>query len=275
MIVVTGATGNVGSALVRLLADAGEKVRAVSRRITPKEVPQGAVAHRADLRESSQLGPALDGAEALFLLTPPELLDAPHSLRAAVARARELGVRRIVLLSSQGVGTGRHPDVFERQVIESGLDWTILRPGAFHPNALQWAPSIRAERLARAPFAEVALPSVDPIDIAAVAAPALSTDRHAGRTYALTGPEAVTPRERVELIAAALGEPVGFVEQSEAEARSELLAFMPAEAVEGTLSVLGHPAGEEQQVSPAVAEVLGRPARSFAVWAQQHVEAFR
>jgi uncharacterized protein YbjT (DUF2867 family) len=264
MIVVTGATGNVGQGLVRALTSAGEQVREVSR--TAPEWP-------ADLAEPASLRGALEGADALFLLVAG---DAPHDI---LDLARTSGVRRIVLLSSQGAGTRpelyRHPAGFEDAVRGSGLEWTILRPGGFHSNAYAWAETVRSARTVAAPFGDVALPSVDPGDIAEVAAVTLREQGHAGQAYALTGPAAISPRERAEAIGAALGTPVRFVEQTREEARTQMLRFMPEPVVAATLTVLGTPSAVEQEVSPAVRNLLGRPPRPFADWAARNAAAFR
>ncbi|NUP04272.1 MAG: NAD(P)H-binding protein [Nonomuraea sp.] len=270
MIVVTGATGNVGSRLVALLAEAGERVTAVSRR--PAEPVAGVRHVQADLADPAGLKEAFDGADALFLLVagddPQAILDA----------AREGGVRRVVLLSSQGAGTRpesyRHPVAFEEAVRASGLDWTVLRPGGFHTNAYAWAEPVRAGRIAPAPFGDVGLPTIDPADIAEVAAAVLREDGHAGRTYVLTGPAPTTPRERAAAIGAALGEPVRFVEQTREEARAQMLGFMPEPVAEGTLAILGAPLDAERQVSPDVERVLGRAPRTFADWAARNAAVF-
>ncbi len=271
MFVVTGATGNVGRELVRALVEAGEQVTAVSRR--PGQLPAGVRHVPADLADPQSLRTALDGATALFLLVagekPAEILDL----------ARSAGVRRVVLLSSQGAGTRprvyRHPVAFEEAVRASGLDWTILRSGGLDSNAFAWAGTVRADRTAAAPFGDVGLPTVDPADVAEVAAAVLREDGHAGRTYELTGPAAVTPRERAAAIGEALGTPVRFVEQTREEARAQLLAFMPEPVVEGTLAILGLPLPAEQVPGPDIERVLGRAPRTFADWAARNAPAFR
>ncbi|MFI0085336.1 NAD(P)H-binding protein [Streptomyces bobili] len=281
MIVVTGATGNTGRELVRVLAAAGEPVTATSRNISDAEVPDGVRTVRADLTDAESLRPVLDGADALFLqdggtsahlLSPRDLLDA----------AKAGGVGRVVLLSSQGVATrpeseshGGLARAVEDAVRESGLEWTILRPGGFHSNAFAWVEPVRAHRTVAAPFGDVGLPTVDPADIAEVAAVALREDGHAGAVYELTGPAPTTPRERAEAIGAALGEPVRFTEQSRDEARAQMLAFMPEPVVDTTLAILGDPTPAELRVSPDVERVLGRSPRPFADWARRHVAAFR
>lgn len=273
MIVVTGATGNVGRALVRLLDKEGVAVTAVARHIDEAQVPPGVRAVAADLAEPDGLRGAFEGAEALFLLTagerPYDILDV----------AKAAGVRKVVLVSSQGAGTRpevyAQPRQFEAAVRESGLDWTILRPGGLDSNAFAWAESIRAERTAAAPFGDVGLPFADPDDVAEVAATVLRDDAHTGATYVLTGPALTTPRARAAAIAAALGEPVTFTEQSRAEAHELMARFMPLPLVEGTLTVLGTPTEEEQRVSPDVERVLGRAPGTFAAWAERNAVAFR
>ncbi len=264
MIMVVGATGNVGAPLVRMLAEAGEEVTAVSRRITA--APPGVVVRQGELA-------SLDfaGASAAYLMVSGAFV----ALDAVLARAEAAGVRRVVVLSSQGVATGRHPAVLEDSVRRSGLEWTLLQPGAFASNTLQWAESVRTSREVVAPFGDVALPVVDPEDIAAVAAAALREDGHAGKSYVLTGPAAITPREQAALIGSAVGEPVRFVPQTREEARAMMLNFMPAEVADVTLDVLGAPTPAEQEVSPDVQQVLGRPPRPFAEWASRFAGAFK
>ncbi|MFE9604046.1 SDR family oxidoreductase [Streptomyces hokutonensis] len=267
MIVVTGATGNVGRTLVRILTEDGVPVTAVARNIAGP----GTVA--ADLAEPESLRGVFEDADALFLLAagerPYDVLDV----------AKAAGVRKVVLVSSQGAGTRpevyAQPRQFEAAVRESGLDWTILRPGGLDSNAFAWAESIRARRTAAAPFGDVGLPFVDPDDVAAVAAAVLRDERHAGATYTLTGPAPTTPRARAAAIARALGEPLTFTEQSRAEAYDLMARFMPLPVVEGTLAILGEPTEEEQRVSPDAERVLGRAPGTFAAWAERNAAAFR
>ncbi|WIY02181.1 NAD(P)H-binding protein [Amycolatopsis mongoliensis] len=259
MIVVTGATGNVGQPLVQALESAGEQVRAVSRR---GPFP-------GDLSDAASLRPAFEGASAVFLLLPPDFRGPLEPV------LEQVGGARVVLLSSQGVGTGRHPAFFEDAVRGSGLEWTVLRPGGFASNAVQWAESVRSSRTLSAPFGDVGLPVIDPSDIASVAAAALLDSSHGGRTYELTGPAPVTPREQAAAIGEALGEPVRFVPQTREEAFSAMSGFMPAQVAEATLDILGAPSPAEQRVSPDVSRVLGRPPRPFSEWAARNAAVFK
>ncbi|MFI1581120.1 NAD(P)H-binding protein [Embleya sp. NPDC020630] len=281
MIVITGATGNIGRALVGQLAAAGEDVVAVSRRPQLTDLPNGVRHARADVGDSASMRPVLNGADALFVLLAGELNAHGESPDNLVGAAADAGVGRIVLVSSQ-LNTTRpqapsHARLraFEAAVRTSGTDFTILRPGAFASNAFAWAESVRGKRTVFAPFGDSALPVVDPADIADTAAVVLREDGHAGRTYELTGPEAITPRRQVEVISAALGEPVAFVELSREEAHAHMAQFMPEEAIGGTLDALGVPLPAEVEVGPDVANVLGRPARPFAEWVARNLPAFR
>ncbi|MFF8280747.1 SDR family oxidoreductase [Streptomyces lateritius] len=281
MIVVTGATGNVGRPLVAALSAAGAQVTAVSRRPLPVDLPEGARHVQADLSRAESLREALEGAKSLFILLGPELLGPGESPHTLLGLAKEAGVRKVVLLSSQASGT--RPEAvshdrlreFEAAVRASGLEWTILRPGGFASNAFAWAESVRTERTVMAPFADVALPVVDPADIAAVAAVALREEGHAGQTYVLTGPVAISPREQAAALAEALGEEVSFVELTRESAFAHMSRFMEEAVVNGTLDILGLPLPSEQQVSPDVEKVLGRPAAPFSAWVERSLPAFK
>ncbi|AGL16203.1 SDR family oxidoreductase [Actinoplanes sp. N902-109] len=278
MIVVTGATGNIGRPLTQTLAAAGEAVTTVSRHAA--HIP--GVRHVvADLADPASLKPALDGAKALFLLLSGDLHAAESRPEDIVAEAAAQGVEKIVLLSTLGVvtrpfGTTRiKMRSLEDDVQKSGMDWAILRPGGFDSNALWWADSIRQHRMVAAPFGDVGVPIVDPADIAEVAAACLTDDRHSSSIFALTGPAVITPREQTQAIATALGEPVRFQELSRAEALAGMAQSMPEELANDTLDIIGAPNAAELRISPDIEHVLGRAPRSFADWAARNLEAFR
>lgn len=281
MIVVTGTTGNIGRTLVPLLAEAGEEVVAVSRQSQPAGLAAGVRHARADVGDAASMRPVLDGADAFFILLGGELNGRGESPKALLDAAEAAGVKRVVLLSSQINST--RPEAlshtrlreFEAAVRASGPDFTILRPGGFASNAFAWSESVRTKRTVFAPFGDVALPVVDPADIAAVAAAALCEDGHAGRTYELTGPGAISPRQQAAALSEALGEEVDFVELSREDAHARMAQFMPQEVIPGTLDVLGVPLPAEREVSPDVENVLHRPAGSFAGWVARALPAFR
>ncbi|MFE2136528.1 NAD(P)H-binding protein [Streptomyces sp. NPDC059466] len=280
MIVVTGATGNVGRPLIEALTEAGEQVVAVSRRPLPS--PAEGVRHaQADLGNARSMRPVLEGADAFFILLAGELLGHGEAATELLTAAADAGVKRVVLLSSQinatrpGVASHGRLREFEEAVRGSGLDFTILRAGGFASNAFAWAESVRADRTVFAPFGDVALPVVDPADIAAAAAVVLREDGHAGRTYELTGPEAITPRRQAEVIAEATGDEVTFVELTREAAHAHMAQFMPEEVIPGTLDILGEPLSAEQRVSPDVERILSRPATPFSGWVARSLPAFK
>ncbi|MCI3928565.1 SDR family oxidoreductase [Streptomyces sp. AN091965] len=279
MIVVTGATGNVGRPLTQALAAAGEQVTAVSRHAA--DVPDGVRHIRADLSEPQGLTPVLEGAKALFLLLSGDL-HAPDARPAdLIDRAAASGVRKVVLLSSQGVATRpQGPSRVAMRALEdalrdSGPDWAVVRPGGFASNALAWAESVRTQGTVAAPFGDAGVPVVDPADIAEVAAACLLDDRHTGGIYELTGPEVITPRQQAQTIATALGSPVRFHELTRAEARAAMVQAVPAELADDTLDIIAAPNAAELRISPDVERVLGRTPRPFGDWVERNIAAFR
>ncbi|AJC60523.1 NAD(P)H-binding protein [Streptomyces sp. 769] len=279
MIVVTGATGNVGRPLTQALAEAGEQVTAVSRR--PAAMSEGVRHVAADLAELTSLTAALDGAKALFLLLSGDLHAPEARPTDIIGLAAASGVRRVVLLSSQGVATRPlGPSrvamrAMEDALGESGLDWAVLRPGGFASNAFAWAESVRAQGTVAAPFGDVGVPVIDPADIAEVAAACLLDDRHTGRVYELTGPEVITPRQQTEAIAAVLGSPVRFHELTRDEAKATMTRFVPVELADDTLDIISAPNPAELRISPDVERVLGRAPRPFHSWVARNIAAFR
>ncbi|MET7846028.1 NAD(P)H-binding protein [Streptomyces sp. NPDC005356] len=279
MIVVTGATGNVGRPLTQALAEAGEQVTAVSRHAAA--MPDGVRHVPADLAEPAGLTLALDGAKALFLLLSGDLHAPAARPTDIIDLAAASGVRRVVLLSSQGVATRPlGPSRIAMRAVEdalreSGLDWAVLRPGGFASNAFAWGESVRTQGTVAAPFGDVGVPIVDPGDIAEVAAACLLDDRHADGVFELTGPEVITPRQQAEAIAVALGSPVRFHELTREEAKAAMTRFVPPELADDTLDIIAAPNPAELRISPDVERVLGRAPRPFNDWVARSIAAFR
>jgi uncharacterized protein YbjT (DUF2867 family) len=281
MIVVTGATGNIGRPLTQTLAEAGAQVTAVSRSRHAAAVPDGVRHVAADLASPASLEPALAGAKALFLLLSGDLHATGANPADVISAAATAGVHRVVLLSTLGVATRPFGTTriamrtLEDTLRESGLDWAILRPGGFASNALWWAESVRTRRMVAAPFGDTGVPIIDPADIAEVAAACLLDERHNGGVYELTGPEVITPRRQTEAIANALSTPVRFHELTRAEAKAGMAQSMPAELADDTLDILSAPTPAELRVSSDVERVLGRAPRPFGEWVGRNVVAFR
>jgi uncharacterized protein YbjT (DUF2867 family) len=276
MIFVTGARGNVGRELVGQLAEAGEPVRALIRRNEDREqLPAGAEGFVGDLNDAASLAGALDGVRAAHLLAGYEGLD------GMLATMREAGVERVTLQSSSAAPGGdttnavaRYHILSERAIRDSGLGWTFLQPNSFMTNALRWLPQLRAGDTVRLPFADVPIATIDPADIAAVAVAALTTDRHEGRAYRLSGPESLLPAEQVAILGEVIGRDLRLEAQSNAEAHAEMSASMPAEYVAAFFDFFVEGSVDESTVLPTVEEVLGRPPRRFVDWAREHADAF-
>jgi uncharacterized protein YbjT (DUF2867 family) len=275
MILVTGATGNVGGELVRALAAAGQPVRALVRAGHEPGFPAGGQPVAGDLNQPESLRPALAGAQALFLY--PGYQD----MAGTLAEARQAGVSRVVMLSGSSAASGDLSNAVSRYMIESeaavrdsGLAWTLVRSFGFMSNTLQWVPQLRAGDVVRAPFAGVQVAMIDPSDIAAVAAVALTAPGHDGRVYTVSGPQALGPADRARILGEVLGRDLRFEAQPDDEARAEMAAAMPTAYVEAFFDFYVKGTLDESQPRPDVAAVTGRPPRTFRQWAQAHAGEF-
>ncbi|MDN3021810.1 SDR family oxidoreductase [Streptomyces sp. S.PB5] len=281
MILVTGATGTIGSEVVRQLAARGEKIRALTRDPGRAQVPAGVEVVRGDFLDQPSLEAALAGVDAAFLVGVLGPEDGGRDARL-IELTRAAGVRRIVKLSAIGTGApefGRFGTWHlpgEQALRASDAEWTILRPSSFASNTLGWAHALRAGQPVPNMTGEGRQGVVDPRDVAEVAVAALTDARHAGRTYTLTGPEAISVDDQAAVLAGVLGRPVETVTPSPEQMREQLSASgMSEQAVEGVLGGLEFArGGGNTTVTDDVREALGRPARSYREWAEDHKGAF-
>jgi uncharacterized protein YbjT (DUF2867 family) len=142
-------------------------------------------------------------------------------------------------------------------------------------NAYRWLPELAGGNVVHGPFGDVAIATIDPDDLGAAAARALTTADHVGKAYRLSGPEALRPAEQVEIMAQVTGREMRFEAWSDEEARAEMEKAMPKEYVDAFFSFFADGTVDETTVLPTVAEVLGREPRTFASWAAAHADAFR
>ncbi|WP_405820770.1 NAD(P)H-binding protein [Streptomyces sp. NBC_00838] len=271
-ILVTGATGKSGRRVVGQLRSKGLPVRAAARNGE----------HAFDWTDSRSWDSALEGVRSLYLVQ----LDGTKLVRPFVERALRHGVRRIVLASGRGIDD---PDYAkdsggvlegildsEAAVRESGLEWTISRPGWFAQNFSEgfFADAVRTGEL-RLPAGDGGASFVDAEDIAAVVVAALTEDGHTGRTYELSGPRAVTLTEAAATISTAAGREIRYVPVSVAEYVADLvhqgLPAADAEAFADVVAPLRE--GRDAYVSDGVQRALGRAPRSFAQFATATAEA--
>ncbi|WP_424569348.1 NAD(P)H-binding protein [Streptomyces sp. CH-036] len=270
-ILVTGATGTVGRRVVEQLLERGEHVRALTRDPERAEFPAGVEVVVGDLEDPASLVPALRGVTGLHLITFGGALFAPlETADEILALAKEAGVRRVTVLH----GGGDTP--MEAAVRASDFAWTVVMPVEFMANALEWAPAIRSEGVVREPFVDRLSAMVHESDIGAVAAVALTEDGHGGQEYLITGPQALTVRDKTAAIGAARGADVELVELTEEQALETWRGQgMPEDVIAFLIDVYRDTPPEGRTVRGTVEKVTGRPARTFAQWAEEHAHAFR
>jgi uncharacterized protein YbjT (DUF2867 family) len=281
MILVTGATGNIGRELVTELATRNTEVRMLVR--NPAGVTGVAdTVQRAvgDLDDASSLADAFRGADRLFLLTP-----GIGTTRAsnAVAAAKTAGVRHVVLLSSDNVigdpmpAMGRWHHEREEIVRNSGLEWTILRPTGFMSNALDWLSTLREAGYVLDPAGPGRYAPIDPADIAAVAATVLTEEGHAGHEYLITGPHAVTISEQVHTLENAIDRRIEIreVTTTEEAVRARFPNGAPpalaAALTEGFALMRADTVGRR---TDDVRRLIGREPRDFEDWCHRHAGEF-
>ncbi|WP_437579350.1 SDR family oxidoreductase [Sorangium sp. So ce887] len=282
MILVTGATGNVGGAVLEQLVEAGQKVRALVR--DPARLGErGSLVEvvKGDLAKPETLDAAFAGVDRAFVVCA--VGDLPALAGNAAAAAKRAGVRHIVLLSSASAvdehdyAIARWHREAEAKVKASGLAWTMLQPGAFATNALMWVGSIKAQGAVYTATGDGKSAPIDQRDIAAVAVKALTSPGHEGESYVLTGPEALSAAEQVAKISAAIGRPLRFVDVTEEALREGMeKAGLPEVFIRAIVEIQALvKAGHGERPAPTVEQLLGRKARTFDEWLQRYGRAFQ
>jgi uncharacterized protein YbjT (DUF2867 family) len=280
-VLVTGATGNTGRAIVDALTERGAQVRAMVR--TPADrskLPDGVQAVVADFDETASIAAALDGTERAYLVTPSSEHAEEQQKRFADLAAKA-GTRHLVVLSQLGsrddspVRFLRYHAAVEQHVRDLGIGFTFLRPNLFFQGLLTFAGPISAQGAFYAPIGDAAVSAVDVRDIAAVAAVALTQAGHEGATYTLTGPEAITHSQIADALSAAIGRTVSFIDVAPEAFADGIRDLLPPWQVDGLLEDYAHyRRGEAAAVSPAVAEITGAAPRSIERFAHDYAAAF-
>lgn len=274
---ITGATGNVGSELVSQLISAGHQVRAYVRNAEKarRQLPEATELAIGDLDDTAALNQATEGVEAIFFMQAAPI---PAQAQNVVDAAKSAGVRRIVVLSSIGTVIFPRPiigaaindrdDVLRR----SGLDITYLKANTLSSNALWWKNSITSEGKVYDPTEPGLTPPIDTYDIASVAATALTEPGHEGHSYILNGPEALSAREQVEILADVLGREIEFVPVTpEQFAEVNISRGTPEPQARGLQNLQElFRAGRSGIVTDDVQNLTGVAPRTFRQWAEQH-----
>jgi uncharacterized protein YbjT (DUF2867 family) len=280
-VLVTGATGHIGSEVVSHLRVAGCAIRAMSRNPRSPTLPSDVDLVQGDLCAPDTLDACLNGIDRVFLVWTAPLAAAGPAIERIAAHATH-----VVLLTSPH----RTPHPFfqqpngmrlvhagiERLIEESGLRWTFLRPGPFAINCRNWwASQIQSGDVVRWFYADAKTAPVHERDIAAVAVRALCDEGHEGREYVLTGPASLTQREQVHVIGDTIGRRLRFEELSRESAREHMIGMrFPPPIADMLLDAYAAAVGQPALVTSSVLEVTGQPARSFREWINDHAGDF-
>jgi uncharacterized protein YbjT (DUF2867 family) len=288
-ILVTGATGNIGSEVVKeLLSDAPDVSikAAVHSSQNVKKVKSDARVKviQIDYNEPETVREALNGVDKLFLLTP----DVPNAADLAsnvVIEAKKAGIKQIVKQSVMGaaleadVGTMRLHRQVEKFIEQSGIPFTFLRPNEFMQNFINFhSPSIKGNNAFYIPLEDAKVSLVDVRDIAGVAVKSLiDEDKHKNKTYLITGPEALSYHQVAEILSNTTGRKINYVNISDGEARSAMKEIGMSDWLINTVSELSEyfRKGKASEISPAVEDVTGNKPISFSQFAKDYAEAFR
>ncbi len=267
MILVTGASGTVGKAVLKEVASSGAKHRAMYR--SPDEAakaPAGTATVIADFARKETLAAVLRGVESVYLVCSP-IPDLPQLEGNMIDASVGAGVRHIVLNSA--LGAGDYAKSFpswhrkaEDKLKSAGISFTILRPNSFHQNVLTYfAPSIRAQGAFYSSICNARVSFLDVRDIAAVAAKALSGAEHRGKTYELNGPQALTYAEVAEKVSKHAGRTAQYVNiPEEAQRKAMLDQGMPVWQVDALLDLQRYyTSGKGGAVDPLLQNLLGHP----------------
>ncbi|WP_037360268.1 SDR family oxidoreductase [Amycolatopsis orientalis] len=274
-VLVTGATGTVGSALIPALQARGSTVRAMTRG-RPLDGVETVV---ADLRDPASIAVALKGVDAVFL-NSPSAPDAAELQIQFANLARDAGVGRLVLLSQYAARADSpvrflrwHAEV-EAHVEKLGLDYTVLRPNLYLQALLNFSATV-AQGFLAAPIGDAPVSAIDTRDISAAAAAVLTTTGHSGRTYTLTGPRAVTHAQIAEALSSATGRDIVFRDAPADQFAAALTGLLPSWQISGLVEDYAHYSrGEAAEVHDSVADLTGRPARDLTDFAHDYAAAF-
>jgi uncharacterized protein YbjT (DUF2867 family) len=280
-VLVTGATGTTGRAVLDALIARGAPVRAMVRKEADRSrLPAGIEVVAADFDDAASMAAALQGARRAYLVTPSSERAEAQQRRFADL-AVQAGVRHLVVLSQLAADEHspvrflRYHAAVERHVRDLGIAYTFLRPNLFFQGLLAFAGPISAQARFYAPIGDALVSAIDARDIAAVAAIALTEPGHEGATYALTGPAPITHTQIAAGLTSALGRDITFTDVPPEAFADGLHGILPPWQVQGLLEDYAHyRRGEAAEISPAVAEVTGSSPRDVSQFAYDYAPAF-
>ncbi len=273
---VTGSRGKVGSTLVSLLRTAGLPVRAASAAPDKLDLPAGVDAVSCALKDPATFPAALESTTSVFLYAEPA------HIGAFLDEARRAGVRHIVLLSSSSVrdpGAADNPIAASHLAVEQALaaspiGTTVLQPGAFAGNALQWRWALESTGAIDLPCPHSYGDPIHERDIAEAALAVLTRPELQGATYRLTGPESLTFTEQIAVLEDATGVSMPCRAVTRDAWKESMAGYMPPHFADALLNYWASTDGSPAVVTRAVEELTGRPARTFAEWAAENADAF-
>ncbi|MGC4937778.1 NAD(P)H-binding protein [Kribbella sp. DT2] len=278
MILVTGATGNTGRHVIDGLLAAGADVRALVRQPLLAGLPAGVELAVGDITDPEAVRKAAAGAEVAFLLWPSYSAEGAAPVVAALTEQ----VSRVVYLSALNVDDDQPAEQngvwgqVEELIVESGADWTFVRPGGFAANTREWAEEIRSGGVVTMPSPKAGRSLIHERDIADVAVLALLDAAHSGKKYVLTGPEVLTQEEQVAAIGAVIGKELRVEEQSAEQAREAMFAAGADPVfVDSGLRYWESLVDTPEPVHSTYRELTGRPGRTYQEWVREHADEFR
>ncbi len=284
-ILVTGATGNVGSTLIPKLIAMGATVRALVRDESKAQGlrDQGVEVVSGDLDKPETLEAAFSGVDKVFLITAPNPNQVTQA-RNAIAAAKRAGSTHIVRLSAGAFNTADHsPSRVTKQHAEidaelkaSGLPYTLLKPHNFMQNTLMLAQTVASDGAMYIPMKEGKLGMIDVRDIVDVAAKVLAEDGHEGKTYALTGPASISYHDVAAGLSKALGKEVKYVDVPPEAAREAMVGMGLPDWIVGALTEYNKAfsEGSGDFTTNDFEEITGHPARSYETFASDFAQAF-
>ncbi|MBV9497813.1 MAG: SDR family oxidoreductase [Acidobacteriaceae bacterium] len=280
MILITGASGNVGREVLKQIAQTGAHVRAAFQPSSKAAAPAGVEIARVDYNQPDTLKFALKDVDRVFLVGPPTA-ELPPLERKAVDAIAQSEVRHLVKLSAMGGRQATFPRQHaesEDYILSSGVPYTFLRPNGFMQNIVNYnAPTISTQNGFYGTEGDGRVSQIDIRDVAAVAVKVLTEDGHAGKAYTLTGPQALNNTEIAQMLSEVLGREIRFVNLPAADFKQALLsAGIPEWNADALLDLQRlYREGKAAAVTRDVEEILGRKPTSFSRFLQEYREAFQ